>query len=301
MQEVLGAAQLAAGPLVGQGKPSSTIPALARVNPHQFGIALATVDGRTYGCGDWQQMFSVQSVTKLFATALVVAHDGDLLWERVRRRPSAHRYDALIPLDLDSGIPCNPFVNAGALVVTDRLMTLTESAGASIARFIAAESGSAGVGIDPEVAADERRASHRNAAAAHLMAAHGNLHADIELILDQYTAQCAVTASCADLARAALFLARQGQCMNGEALVTPHQARRLNALMLTCGTYEAAGEVAYRIGLPLKSGIGGAVVAVVPGRGTVCAWSPCLDASGNSIAAMAAIEHLATHTEWTVF
>ncbi|MYW05744.1 glutaminase [Streptomyces sp. SID3343] len=289
------------GPLVGNGVPALSIPALRHVDVNRVGIAVATVDGRVHGAGAWSEPFSIQSVSKLFALALVFAHDGEALWKRVQRQPSSLRYDALIQLDLDCGIPRNPFVNAGALAVVDRLLTLRGDAGAAVVAFLRAESGNPDIGFDPTVAASEQGVSHRNAAAAHLMAAHGNLDQGIDDVLTHYIHQCAIAASCADLARAGLFLARAGRRNDGERLLTGLQTRRLNSILLTCGTYDAAGDVAYHVGLPAKSGIGGGVLAIVPGRGAVCAWSPGLDEAGNSIAAMAALHHFSEATGWSVF
>lgn len=301
LQAVLDDVHREVGPLVGKGAPALSVPALRRVDVAQFGIAVATTDGRVHGAGAWREPFSIQSVSKLFALALVFAQDGESLWERVQRQPSSLRYDALIQLDIDCGVPRNPFVNAGALAVVDRLLALEGHAGSPVLEFLRTESGNRRISPDLTVAASEQGASHRNAAAAHLMAAHGNLQQGIDEVLAHYIHQCAIAASCADLARAGLFLARSGRRDNGELLLTGQQTRRLNSLLLTCGTYEAAGDVAYHVGLPAKSGIGGGVLAVAPGRGVLCAWSPGLDDAGNSIAAMAALHHFSEITGWSVF
>ncbi|MEU3463845.1 glutaminase A [Streptomyces sp. NPDC006733] len=289
--------------LVGSGQQARGVPQLAAVPLDRLGVALATVDGEVIGAGDCREPFSVQSLSKVFSLALALAHEGESLWKGVRRQPSSLRYDALVQLDVDHGVPRNPFVNAGALVVVDRLMAAhrTRSA-AAVLELLRAESGNPAIRIDPRVAESERGASHRNAAAALLMASHGRLEHEAAELLDQYVDQCAIAASCVDVAQAGLFLARGGRRARGRPPLLPaRQVRRLNAVVLTCGTYGAAGDVACEVGAPVKSGIGGGVLAVFPGHGTVCAWSPGLDEAGNSVAGMAVVEEVADATGWSVF
>lgn len=288
-------------PALGSGAVSSTIPALRDVNPHRFGLAAATLASEVYGVGDWRAPFSIQSVSKLFSVALVLARDGEQLWKRVGYRPSSHRYDALTELDDAGGVPANPFVNAGALVVVDRLLRLTGNAQRTVLKLLRAETGNPRIDVDVTVAASERAHHHRNAAIAHLIADHGNLHHPIPEVLDHYAAQCAIAMSCADLAVAGLFLARHGVRADGSRLLTRSEAKRLNAMLLTCGTYDAAGDFAYHVGLPAKSGIGGGILAVVPGWGALATWGPALDAAGNSIAGRAALARFTTATGRSVF
>ncbi|MBM7773936.1 glutaminase [Actinokineospora baliensis] len=282
------------------GVVTSAIPALARVDPHRFGLAFAGVDGELEGVGDWDLAFSLQSVSKVFSLALVLAHDGEALWSRVHRQPSVHRFNSLSELDGDCGIPRNPFVNAGALVVTDRLLGITGNAKAAVLDLLHTESGG-GPYFDAVVAADEQAHNHRNSAIAHLIADHGNLHHPVEDVLAHYTWHCAIAATCGQLATAALFLARGGTRANGSRLLSAADTTRLNATLLTCGTYDAAGDFAYAVGLPAKSGIGGGILAVIPGRGVLCAWGPALDAHGNSVAGALALSSFTSITGWSIF
>ncbi|MGW7051922.1 glutaminase [Streptomyces sp. NPDC054887] len=288
-------------PLVGGGTPAEYIPALASVDPSRFGMALADVDGKVYGVGDWQRPFSAQSITKVFTLALVLATGGDDLWEHVGREPSGNPFNSLVQLEYENGIPRNPFINAGALVVTDRLQTLTGDASSELLEFLRQESGNPGLAFDPEVAESESAHGDRNAALAHFMASYGNITNPVPTLLDHYFWQCAIEMSCADLALAARFLARHGLRADGSRLLTRSEAKQINAVMLTCGTYDAAGEFAHRVGLPGKSGVGGGIVAVVPGRCTLCVWSPGLDARGNSVAGVAALDRFTTLTGLSVF
>ncbi|MEU1784395.1 glutaminase [Streptomyces sparsogenes] len=288
-------------PQIGQGEPAQYIPALASVDPRRFGIALADADGTVTGVGDWQVPFSVQSISKAFSLALVLEQDGERIWRRVGREPSGNPFNSLVQLEYENGIPRNPFINAGALVVTDRLQTLTGDASTTMLEFLRTESGNPDVAFDQVVAASESEHGDRNAALAHFMASYGNLDNPVPTVLEHYFWQCSIEMSCRDLALAGGFLARHGLRADGSRLLSPRQAKRINAVMLTCGTYDAAGDFAYRVGLPGKSGVGGGIVAVIPGRCTLCVWSPGLDARGNSVAGMAALDHFTTLTGWSVF
>ncbi|MFF2790087.1 glutaminase [Streptomyces sp. NPDC058049] len=288
-------------PLIGSGTPAEYIPALASVDRRQFGMAIADLDGNVFGVGDWRVPFSAQSITKVFALALALAEGGDSLWERVGREPSGNPFNSLVQLEYENGIPRNPFINAGALVVTDRLQTLTGDASSELLEFLRLESQNPDIGFDAEVAASEQEHGDRNAAVAHFMASYGNIDNPVPALLEHYFWQCSIEMSCADLARAGRFLARHGLRADGTRLLTRSEAKQINAVMLTCGTYDAAGEFAYRVGLPGKSGVGGGIVAVVPGQCTLAVWSPGLDARGNSVAGVAALDRFTTLTGLSVF
>jgi glutaminase len=300
-RELLHAAMTAARETTGQGRVADYIPALASADPNAFGMALATVEGGLYGVGDWEQPFSIQSVSKLFTLALVLAHGGDEVWRGVGREPSGNPFNSLVQLETEHGIPRNPFINAGALVVTDRLLSLTGDAAGAVRDFLRQESGNPRLDTDPAVAASEAEHGHRNAALAHFIASHGNLENPVETILDHYYAHCAIAASCRDLALAGRFLARHGLRADGSRLLSRSEAKRINAVLLTCGTYDEAGEFAFRVGLPGKSGVGGGILAVLPGRAALCAWGPGLDEVGNSVAAVAALDALTTISGWSIF
>ncbi|MGW4855722.1 glutaminase [Streptomyces sp. NPDC004288] len=287
--------------LTDRGTPADYIPALAAGDPRDFGMAVAELDGTVYGVGDWRRPYSTQSVTKVFTLALALAGEGDALWARVGREPSGDPFNSLVQLEYEHGIPRNPFINAGALVVTDRLHRLTGDASGTLLSFLRAESGNPDLAFDAGVAASEAAHGDRNAALAHFMASYGNITGPVPALLTEYFRQCSVEASCADLALATGFLARHGLRADGSRLLTRSQAKQVNAVMLTCGTYDAAGDFAYRVGLPGKSGVGGAVVAVVPGRCTLCVWSPGLDTRGNSVAGVTALDRFTTITGLSIF
>ncbi|GMU05790.1 glutaminase [Corallococcus caeni] len=300
-QAVLSEVWDAVRPVLGQGRVATYIPALAAVDPHRFGMALATVEGDVYGVGDWREPFSIQSISKVFTLALALSRDGDALWRRVGKEPSGNPFNSLVQLEYEQGIPRNPFINAGALVITDRLQRLTGDARGTLRDFLRAESGNPLVDFDPVIAASEAEHGHRNSALAHFMASYGNMESAVPEVLEHYFWQCSLAMSCADLARACGFLARHGQRADGARLLTRSQAKQVNAVMLTCGTYDAAGEFAYRVGLPGKSGVGGGIIAVIPNRCALCVWSPGLDARGNSVAGVEALDRFTTLTGLSIF
>jgi len=288
-------------PLLGQGgKVASYIPALARVSPLQFGIALRTCEGEVAQAGDSAVPFSIQSMSKVFSLTLAIKALGEALWDRIGREPSGSPFNSLVQLETERGIPRNPFINAGAIAVADRLVSL----GDGKAELLALLSRLCGepVCIDAEVAQSEADTGFRNTALANFMKGFGTLDNDAATVLDVYFSQCAIAMSCEQLACAAGYLCRDGRHpLAGTPVLSPAQARRVNALMLTCGTYDAAGEFAFRIGLPCKSGVGGGIVAVVPDHLTLCVWSPALDATGNSWLGRQALELFVTKTGLSVF
>ncbi|MFL6112910.1 MAG: glutaminase [Catenulispora sp.] len=288
-------------PYVGDGRVADYIPALAEVPPDRFGMALATVDGRVYGVGDYRERFSLQSISKVYSLALVMARDAGILRGRVGVEPSGNAFNSLIQLEYERGIPRNPFINAGALVVTDLLQTLTGDAAGAVLELLRTEADDHTITIDGAVAASEAEHGHLNLALAHFMAAYGNIENPVDVVVDHYFRHCSIAMSCAEAALATLFLARHGVRGDGSRLLPVLGAKRVNALMMTCGAYDAAGEFAFRVGLPAKSGVGGGIVAVLPGRGALCVWSPALDRHGNSVAGVEALDRFTSATGWSVF
>ncbi|WP_326536049.1 glutaminase [Pseudorhodoferax sp.] len=286
-----------------EGQVASYIPALARVDGRRFGLALVTADGQEAVAGDGAMPFSIQSISKVFTLTLAMQHLGEALWERIGREPSGTAFNSLVQLEFEQGRPRNPFINAGAIAVADRLVSLF--GGRAKAELLALMTALAGepIAFDEEVAASEAATGFRNLALANFMKSFGKLDNPVEQVLDLYFHQCALRMSSLQLARAGAYLSRDGHHPQwpGNAVCTERQTRRINALMLTCGTYDAAGEFAYRIGLPCKSGVGGGILAVVPDRLTLVAWSPALDATGNSALGRQALEMFVARTGLSVF
>jgi glutaminase len=289
-------------PWLGTGRVADYIPELARISADRFGMAVVTIAGDVFRTGEADTRFSIQSISKLFACTLAFQLLGDALWQRVGREPSGTAFNSLVQLEAEQGKPRNPFINAGALVVTDVLCRRFVQAETAQVEFIRRLTGERSIGYDIQVAQSELQHAHRNRAMAHFMASFGNLEMPPEVVVDAYCRQCAISMSCVELARAALFLSNHGVVPStGERIVDASSAKRLSALMLTCGTYDAAGDFVYRVGLPAKSGVGGGIVAVLPGEMAVCVWSPGLDVNGNSLAGTLALEWLTTLTRQSIF
>ncbi|WP_296655319.1 glutaminase [Paraburkholderia sp.] len=289
-------------PWLTAGRVADYIPELATVRADHFGMAIVTVDGQVYRTGDADVRFSIQSISKLFACTLAFQLLGDALWKRVGREPSGTAFNSLVQLEFEAGKPRNPFINAGALVVTDVLCRRFVQAETALVNFVRRLSGVTDLDYDLRVAQSELAHAERNRAMAHFMASFGNLEMPADAVIDAYCRQCAISMSCVELARAALFLANGGVSpASGERVLDASSTKRLSALMLTCGTYDAAGDFVYRVGLPAKSGVGGGIVAVLPGEFAVCVWSPGLDATGNSLVGVQALEALTSITERSIF
>lgn len=285
-----------------RGRVASYIPALASVDAGKFGIAVATLDGHVATAGDAAESFSIQSISKLFSLALACKTIGNDLWSRVGRTPSANQFNSLIELEMESGKPRNPFVNAGALVVADCLGSRFVQMERSVVQLLREQSGNMAIDYDRAVARSELSVAHRNMAAAYLMKSLGNFVNPVEEVLKAYCAQCAICCSCIDLARAALFLTNHGICpSSGQTILSPVESHQLCALMMSSGTYEASGETSFTVGLPVKSGVGGGLLGVIPGYGAICVWSPALDKSGTSVAGLEALQFFVAQTQCSVF
>ncbi|AQU82720.1 MULTISPECIES: glutaminase [unclassified Halomonas] len=287
-----------------RGKVADYIPQLAHVDPSQFAISLATVEGERFSAGCATTPFSIQSISKVFTLTIALGKMGDALWSKVGREPSGDPFNSIVQLEHEGGKPRNPFINAGAIAVVDAIMmghepkeTLGEIL--SFVRYIADDNS---ICFDHQVAASEMQHKDRNASLAHFMKAFGHLRHDVDKVIGTYFHQCAIAMSCEQLAHAGLFLASDGvNRPSNLRVVSPQRARRINSLMMMCGHYDASGEFAFRVGLPGKSGVGGGILAIAPGRGSLAVWSPGLDKYGNSLLGTRALEMFAQRTGWSVF
>ncbi|WP_119269602.1 glutaminase [Taklimakanibacter deserti] len=287
-----------------RGRPADYIPELARADLSRFGIAVATADGRLVTGGDRDMGFSLQSISKVFTLTLALGQVGDALWRRVGREPSGNPFNSIVQLEYEQGRPRNPFINAGAIAVTDAILSghqPREALGA-ILRFIRFVSDDDGITINEDVARSEKENGFRNIALANYMRSFGILENPVDYVLGVYFHHCAIEMNCRQLAMAGRYLAFGGRHTPGGArVVSAERARRINALMLTCGHYDGSGDFAFHVGLPGKSGVGGGILAIVPGKASIAVWSPGLDANGNSWLGAAALEQLAKEMRWSVF
>lgn len=289
-------------PLRRVGRQADYIPALAKVNPDRFGICITTTDGEVIEWGDVTERFSIQSVTKVFSLSMSLSLMGESLWRRVGKEPSGAAFNSLIQLELDRGIPRNPFINAGAIVLADVLMSALDDPEKDYLTFVRGIAGDDTIDYNREVAASEREKGYINAAIANMLKYYGNLDNDIEDVLRFYFLQCSVEMNCRQLSKAFLpFADRSSEFSFDGVRLTSSQVKRINAVMQTCGFYNDAGEYSYLVGLPGKSGVGGGIGAVYPGRYSVATWSPRLNEKGNSVMGMKALELLTTYTSESIF
>lgn len=296
------AAEMAA--ITDRGSVATYISELGKIDPARFGIAVATNDGQVFTAGDAEEPFSIQSISKVFSLTLALGHVGDALWRRVGREPSGNPFNSIVQLERENGIPRNPFINAGAIVVADILLEghQPKEAIGEVLRFVQYLADDDTIHIDRAVANSERVTGFRNFALANYMRSFGNLRHAPELTLGVYFHLCAIEMSCLQMARAGRFLAHGGKNPDtGHSVVSPERARRINALMLTCGHYDGSGDFAFRVGIPGKSGVGGGILGIVPGVASIAVWSPGLNENGNSKLGSRALEILAKQMNWSIF
>lgn len=289
-------------PYAKEGKQADYIPELAKVNPDQFGMFLHSIYGENASIGSADTRFSIQSISKVFALAICLSIKGDELWKRVGREPSGTAFNSLIQLEIEKGVPRNPFVNAGAIVMTDILLSHFENPEREFLNFVREVSGEPTIDYNREVAESEREFGYLNAAIANLLKYHGTIENDIESVLHFYFLMCSVEMSCRELSLAFLAFANHRRKFDYAGIsLTASQVKRINAIMQTCGFYDEAGEFAYFVGLPGKSGVGGGIVAIHPLQYSVAVWSPRLNSKGNSVMGMKALELLTTETKESIF
>lgn len=302
IQDILHQIEQEVRPCFTQGKVADYIPALAKVPAEKFGMVVRLANGKEFQIGDAKEQFSIQSISKLFTLMQAVDLCDDCIWERVGREPSGNAFNSLIQLEHEKGIPRNPFINAGAIVITDIIAHQSADASRRIADFYRMLSQNNKNRIDEAVALSEKSHGHRNAALAHFMKSFGNIDSHVDDVLDVYFRQCALTTSCLDLARAASPLMLEGYSDIAEKqILGPRDTKRINSVMMTCGLYDAVGNFAFRVGLPAKSGVGGGIVAVYPRKFTIAVWSPALDAYGNSVAGTKALERFTNLSGISIF
>lgn len=285
-----------------KGTVATYIPELAKMDLQKFGISLITTQGDEYKVGHTDHKFSIQSISKVFTLAMVFPTERDNLWKRVGVEPSGNAFNSLAQLEYENGIPRNPLINAGALVVTDLLRSMEPDALGAILDFMNRLAGTRHIVPNKDIAQSELNHSSRNKALAHFMKSFGNISSPVNELIETYCYQCAIEMTASELARAFLLFANHGiNSLNGKQLLTLSQTKRINAIMQTCGFYDEAGEFAFKVGLPGKSGVGGGIAAVLPNQFSVVVWSPGLNAKGNSLKGMKALELLTTKLGHSVF
>lgn len=284
------------------GKLPTYIPELASVSPEKFGVAMVDMQGKHIGIGNYKEKFSIQSIVKVLSMAMAYRELGNQLWERVDVEPSGTSFNSLVQLESDNGIPRNPLINAGAIVVCDILLSLLKDPETEFLCFIRDLANSSEIDYSETIAQSEKSVGYRNFALCYYIKSLGNIKNDPEKVLDFYFKICSIEMTCEELAYVFSFLANDGNTLHSQKeILTQSRTKRVNAIMQTCGFYDESGEFAFRVGLPGKSGVGGGIVAVMPHHYSIAVWSPLLNEKGNSCRGMKFLEEFTTQTSVSVF
>ena len=302
-QKVLEEIEKEIQPFLNEGKLANYIPALANVDDKKFAMSIQLFDGTSYHIGDSNLKFSIQSISKVFTFTLALNHYGKDLYKRVGHEPSGNPFNSLVQLEYENGIPRNPFINAGAIVTADSLVSIyKKNTFDNILDFIKKTSNDETIVYDEEIFKSELAHGFRNFALINMIKSFNNINNNIDDVIDTYFKQCSIMMNSSQLAKSMLFLANHGvHPLTNEEIITESKAKRINSLMLTCGHYDASGDFAYKVGLPGKSGVGGGIVAVVPKKMTICVYSPKLNLQGNSLVGTIALELFTTKTGLSIF
>ena len=285
-----------------KGNLASYIPELKKVNPDFFGVHISTIDNCNFGIGNCHEKISIQSIVKVLSLIMAYGIVGEKLWERVKVEPSGTAFNSLIQLEVENGIPRNPFINSGAIVIADVLLSNLKNPKDDFLIFVKNLSNSKNISYSERIAISEKKVGYRNAALCNLIKSFGNIENKPSKVLDFYFTMCSLEMSCEELSNLFLFLANDGLTLTDKKqILTKSQTKRINALMQTCGFYDESGEFAFKVGLPGKSGVGGGIVAVHPKQYAIAVWSPKLNDKGNSYKGMKFLEEFTTETELSIF
>ncbi|WP_405606687.1 glutaminase [Polaribacter sp. Asnod1-A03] len=284
------------------GKVADYIPELAHVDANNFGVNITTIDKESFGVGDFEKKFSIQSVSKILTLTLAYKFEGVKLWDRVDVEPSGNPFNSLLQLEADSGKPRNPFINAGAIVICDVLLSHLKNPKEDFLDFCREISNNPTLNYNEKVAESEKISGFRNVALCNFIKSFGNIKNDVEEVLDFYFYTCSLEMTCKELSEIFLYLTIDNfTTQKGERVITESQTKRINAIMLTCGFYDESGEFAFRVGLPGKSGVGGGIIAIHPDQYCMAVWSPKLNKKGNSYKGMLFLEKFTTKTASSIF
>ena len=284
-----------------RGNIATYIPELASVDIKNFGIYINPISNENFGIGNWNQAFSIQSTSKVLSLSMALSILGDGIWERVNVEPSGNPFNHLSLLEIENGIPRNPLINAGAIVIADILISQLKNPKEDFLEYVRQLANDASINFNEKVALSEKNTGYRNYAAANLLKSFGNLENSVDEVLDFYFHQCAIEMDCQQLSNTFFFLANRGKCTINRSFLNERQIKRINAIMLTCGFYDEAGEFAFKVGLPGKSGVGGGIIALLPNNFTIAVWSPGLNKNGNSLLGMQVLERFTTASRLSIF
>lgn len=302
LQQILSEIESEIRMIPSKGEPAKYIPELASVNPAKFGLSLITVEGENFGFGNRDEKFSIQSISKVFALTMAYSIRGESLWNRLGVEPSGNPFNSLVQLENEKGIPRNPFINAGALVICDILFDVLKNPKAELLDFVRQLANNQNIDYNYKMADSERQTGFRNTALINMMKSFGNIYNQIDEVLDLYFHMCSIDMTCNELAQSFMLFCNHGTLPGStEKIISKSKTKRINSVMQTCGFYDEAGEFSFKVGLPGKSGVGGGIAAIHPGKYAVAVWSPRLNAKGNSYLGMKALELLTSKIELSIF
>ena len=285
-----------------KGKVASYIPELGKIDPNKFGVHLTTTNNEHYSIGDANEKFSIQSISKVLALTLAYKIEGEKLWERVGVEPSGTPFNSIIQLEYNNGIPRNPFINSGAIVICDILISHLKNPKNEFLDFVRELSGNPTLNYSSKIAESEKITGFKNSALVNFMKSFNNIKNDIAIVMDFYFNLCSIEMSCKELSRTFLFLTTDGiDPITNKQILTESKSKRINAIMLLCGFYDEAGEFSFKVGLPGKSGVGGGIVAIYPNKYSIVVWSPRLNKKGNSNKGIQFLELFTTETQTSIF
>ena len=284
------------------GEVASYIPELSKVNPKKFGVHLSSINNEHVSIGDSNEKFSIQSIAKVLSLTLAYKINGEKLWDRVGVEPSGTPFNSLTLLEYDLGIPRNPFINAGAIVICDILITHLKNPKDDFISFVRMISDCNDLNYSSKIAESEKSVGYRNFALINMMKSFSNIKNDIDEVMDFYFDLCSIKMTCKELSRTFLYLTAFGtDPYSNKKIITESKSKRINAIMQLCGFYDEAGEFSFKVGLPGKSGVGGGIVAIHPNKYCIAVWSPKLNKKGNSKKGMKFLEMLTSETHSSIF
>ncbi len=284
------------------GTLANYIPELALVDANNFGINITNINNTSFGVGDFNKKFSIQSISKLLSLTLAYKLEGEKLWDRVDVEPSGNPFNSFLQLETDLGKPRNPFINSGAIVVCDILLSHLKNPKDDFLNFCREISNNINLNYSEKVTQSEKDSGFRNIAICNFIKSFGNINNDVAEVIDFYFHICSLEMSCKELSEIFIFLANdEFNTSKGNKILSMSQAKRINAIMLTCGFYDESGEFAFRVGLPGKSGVGGGIVAIHPDKYCIAVWSPKLNEQSNSYKGMLFLEKFTTRTASSIF
>lgn len=286
----------------GKSEVPSYIPELKKIDGDKFGISLFTLSNQSFGVGNFQEKFSIQSIAKVFALTLALKEVGETIWKRIGVEPSGDPFNSLVQLEFEKGIPRNPFINSGALVICDILIGKLKNPKEVLLHFIRKLADNNNINYNEKIVLSEKENGFKNAAHVNLMKSFDNIENDIEIVLDLYYHMCSIEMTCEELSKSFLIFANDGVLpYNNEQIISLSVSKRINATMQLCGLYDEAGQFAFKVGIPGKSGVGGGIVAVHPDLYCITTWSPRLNKKGNSDLGFKVLETFTTLTEASIF